>query len=211
MSRCSARISGFRPRPPTPDDLLVGTLLRRLGLRRSKAESALVVPVPAAESFLRRFVPESPGGFASMPAHLTVVYPFLPPSTIDDSVESTVGEIAARFGPFTFQLTRTGRFRGVLYLEPEPAFPFVTLTEAIVDRWPEQRPYGGRYPRLVPHVTVLAGPEPPGLAAALEDALPLECTAAELHVMVQDDGGRWRAKRQVLLGARPPSGPVHDR
>src|SRR5205807_1571117 len=119
-----------------------------------------------------------------------------------------IADIAARFPPFTFQLARVGRFPGVLYLAPEPAHPFVTLIEAVLRRWPQHPPYGGRYATVVPHVTVFDGPEPPGLVAALQDALPLDCKAEELHLFVQDRPGRWQLKHQVALRAPGPSQPI---
>lgn len=179
------------------------TALRRLGLTRSRAETALVVPVPAVSSLIGRVLPPRRATVAGLPPHITLLYPFVPAATIDDSVESTLAEVAARFPPFVFQLSRVARFPGVLYLDPDPAASFVTLIEALLARWPNHPPYGGRYEAVVPHVTVLSGREPPGLAASLQEALPVECRAERVQLLVQGDGGEWQMKRDVLLGGAP--------
>lgn len=181
-------------------------LLRRVRVGRWRPESCLVVPVPAASGLIRRSRSDPPGSVAGLPPHVTLLYPFLPPATIDHSVASTVVEVAARFPSFTFRLARVGRFPGVVYVEPEPAHPFVALMDALLDRWPHHPPYGGRYTEFVPHVTVLAAaPEPPGLLSALEEALPVECRADRLHLLAQDHRGRWRVEREALLGAGEPA------
>ena len=161
------------------------------------------MPVPAASAVIGGALAERPSTVAGLPPHISVVYPFIPPALIDDGVESTLAEIAARFPPFPFRLVRVGRFPCVLYLEPEPPDPFLSLTRTIVQRWRQYPPYGGRYATVVPHLTVLTGPEPPGLAASLEDALPVDCRAEHVHLVVQDDAGRWHVKRRVALGGAP--------
>ncbi|MGN6634447.1 MAG: hypothetical protein ACTHJ6_03150 [Oryzihumus sp.] len=52
------------------------------------------------------------------------------------------GAAAARVDPL---VVRTGWFAEaeVLWLDPEPAAPFVAHTEAIARPWPEAQPYGG--------------------------------------------------------------------
>ena len=179
------------------------TALRRLGLTRWRPEAALVVPVPAASNLMAGVLRHGRATVAGLPPHVTLLYPFVPPAMIDGSTESTLADIAARFPPFMFQLARVARFPGVLYLEPDPAHPFVTLIEALMTRWPQHAPYGGRYTAVVPHVTVLTGREPPGLAQSLEEALPVECRAERVQLVVQDDDRQWQMRRDVLLGGAP--------
>lgn len=174
-------------------------VLRRVGITRWRPESSLLVPVPPASALVRRALGERGAPRSGLPPHVTLVYPFVPPAMIDDSVESMLEEIAARFPPFGFRLASVARFPGVLYLRPEPAAPFLDLTEAVVERWPNHRPYGRRASTVVPHVTVVVGPEPPGVAAALEQALPVECSVDHLDLVVQDDRGRWRIRRRLFL------------
>ena len=46
---------------------------------------------------------------------------------------------------------------GVVYLEPDPAEPFVRLTRELVERFPDHQPYNGTFTadEVIPHVTVV--------------------------------------------------------
>ena len=85
------------------------------------SQSAFIVPVPEAEervrSLRRRFDPTARLG---VPAHITVLYPFMAPELID---ELTVSEIQALLGntsSFAFSLDRVERFPDATYLAPTP-------------------------------------------------------------------------------------------
>jgi 2'-5' RNA ligase len=100
-----------------------------------------------------------PSAAAGMPAHITLLYPFLAPSATDPAVLDRLHHCFAEFAPFDFALTETRRFRDpVLYLAVEPAEPFRRLTLAIWKTFPESPPYGGRYPTIVPHLTIADRP-----------------------------------------------------
>jgi 2'-5' RNA ligase len=135
-----------------------------------------------------------------MPYHVTVIYPFLSASAIDPEVERALDEIAAASARFGFQLAAVGRFAEVLFIAPQPAEPFVALTNAVHARWPEHPPYAGEFEDVVPHVTVASGPEPAGLASAVEAALPIKATALELWLLTQRTRGGWVARNRFALG-----------
>src|SRR5437870_4853994 len=118
-------------------------------------ESALVVPVPEAEPVVGRWrAGRDPSARAGLPAHITLLYPFVPPPLLDTAVDDAVADALATFHAFPFRLARTATFPGVLYLAAEPAQPFVDLTNVMTRRWPEHPPYEGRYDDVVPHLTV---------------------------------------------------------
>lgn len=162
------------------------------------SESALIVPVLEAEPVVRdhrdRFDPAAPAG---IPAHITVLYPFLPPETITQSEVDELGEIFAGVTPFSFRLTGTAQFPGVVYLIPEPAEPFIRLTAAIATRWPEAPPYQGTYDQVIPHLT-LAHTDSPSTATRLreevEPVLPIQCRGHEAWLLTSNDG-RWSLGR----------------
>ena len=88
----------------------------------SAAESALIVSVPAAEPVVgllrNRLDSSAPLG---VPAHITVLYPFMPPELIDAGVVSELGSVFARVDGFDLALTSVGWFETeVVYLAPEP-------------------------------------------------------------------------------------------
>jgi len=58
--------------------------------------SALIVPVPEVERLVGRYrAALDPAAAWGVPAHVTVVYPFLPPAQITDDVRRTVHEVVA--------------------------------------------------------------------------------------------------------------------
>jgi 2'-5' RNA ligase len=135
-----------------------------------------------------------------MPYHVTVLYPFLAASAIDGRVERALKEIAARTARFGFELAEVGRFDDVLFIAPQPAEPFLDMSKAVHARWPRHPPYRGEFETVVPHVTVASGPEPGGLASAVEAALPIHAEALELWLMTPDGGGAWATRNRFALG-----------
>ncbi|NIQ97618.1 MAG: 2'-5' RNA ligase family protein, partial [Desulfuromonadales bacterium] len=57
----------------------------------------------------------------------------------------------------------------VLYLGPEPDWPFRDLTVAIWKRFPDHPPYGGRHRDIVPHLSVATLADERELAAVAQD------------------------------------------
>jgi 2'-5' RNA ligase len=162
--------------------------------------TALVVPVGWAEGVVepwRRRYDDSAA--AGMPAHVTVVYPFLRAREVDRSVDLALEETIRGIASFRFRLAGVGTFPGVVFLRPEPAEPFVELTRAIWERWPECPPYGGAHDEIVPHLTVATRP-PSDAIAELEQQLPLEGPADEVWLMEPDRRGRWVRRRSFALG-----------
>jgi 2'-5' RNA ligase len=153
------------------------------------AESAFIVRVPEAEpqvAHLReRF---DPMALLGVPAHITLLYPFLSPEQITTPVLGASRTIASAMTAFPFRLDRIGRFPGVLYLAPEPATPFAAFTNALARRFPEFPPYGGQFQTIVPHLTV----------AHVNDA---ECVAieGELRSSLLSSGGVSASCREISL------------
>src|SRR3954447_15393020 len=116
-------------------------------------QSAFIVAVPEAEARVRvlrdRYDPAAKHG---VPAHITILYPFMAPELIDAAIVSEIRDAIADSLSFEFALSRVGRFPDAAYLVPEPAGPFVHLTEALVRTFPKYLPYGGRFDSVVPHL-----------------------------------------------------------
>ena len=73
---------------------------------------------PLVAPFRARF---DPSGSRGVPAHITLLFPFVPASHLTDPILSA---LRARFdvaAPFDYRLARTDRFLEVVYLAPEPA------------------------------------------------------------------------------------------
>ncbi|MEU8357950.1 2'-5' RNA ligase family protein [Nonomuraea sp. NPDC048882] len=148
-------------------------------------DTALVVTVPEAEALVGRWREREDG----IPAHVTVLVPFLHTSRIDDNVRTELRALFRLHPAVDVGFRRVGRFPEVVYLAPEPAEPFVRLTEAVVARWPETPPYGGAYDTIIPHLTL--GRAGVVEESALDGELPLTSRARAVTLLVCVDGERW--------------------
>lgn len=167
-------------------------------------QTALLATVKEAEPVVgqwrRRFDSSASAG---VPAHVTVLFPFL---DVDRVSASVVGDLRTLIGvrsPFTVRFDECRRFPDVLYLAPAPDEPFRALTASIAQRWPEAPPYAGQFTDVIPHLTVAHGQQPGvfrELEAALTDQLPVTATISSVSLFVTD-GRRWRHHAEFpLLG-----------
>ncbi|HSJ95209.1 MAG TPA: 2'-5' RNA ligase family protein [Gaiellaceae bacterium] len=177
----------------------------------SRLRTALIVPVPeaapAVDPWRERTCADRPS--AGVPAHVTVLFPFVPATEIDDRLIDDLRALFAEHRSFSFELREPRRFPGVLYLAPEPAEPFLELVHAAALRFPELPPYGGEIPlaSIVPHLTVAHG-EPALLdeaEAEMRPLLPIRTAADEVVLLeeLEPDWGRWEPRAALPLGSTP--------
>ena len=108
------------------------------------------------------------------------------------------------FHAFDFALTSVKAFpNGVLYLAPEPAEPFVEITEALTDRWPDHPPYNGAYSSVIPHLSVAManGASVAELEADLNGGLPVRTHADAVWLMEGQPEDRWAIRAVFPLSA----------
>ena len=118
-----------------------------------------------------------------LPPHLTVLYP------ASGDVQA-IAQVLAPFEGFDVVFTRLDRFPGTLWLAPEPAGPFVAMTEAMVARFPDMQPYGGVFKSVVPHLTV-AQSSLDDVAVQVEPLLPLASRVESVVLYESPDGKHW--------------------
>jgi 2'-5' RNA ligase len=169
-------------------------------VRFEEGESAVVVPAPAAEpvvaTWRERFDSSAVQG---MPAHITVLHPFLPEERLTGAVVARLREVCAVLPALDVEFRRTARFPDVLYLDPEPASGLRELTASIAERWPEAPPYGGMFDDVIPHLTVAHIADDDALddiEADVLSRLPVRTHLAEACLYVFD-GGRWRPRARL--------------
>lgn len=138
-----------------------------------------------------------------VPAHVTVLYPFLACRDIDEAVSASLRALIGAHPSFAVVFSRCARFGDeVLYLEPDPAAPFRALTAAVTGRWPQCRPYDGQFADVIPHLTV-ADRQPPHLLAEAEAAvrqqLPVRSRVAAVELYAFD-GKAWTSRDSYSLG-----------
>lgn len=128
-----------------------------------------------------------------VPAHVTILFPFLPPPEVD---EGALRDLFTRFAAFDFQLDRVERFEdGHVWLRPAPAWRFADLTAAVWQRWPDCPPYEGAFDEVIPHLTVSDTP------LDLDVALPIACRAHEVLLIEEDESsGLWSTRARFPLG-----------
>ena len=174
-------------------------------------ETAVLVPIPAAESVvgtLRASLDSAAG--LGVPAHVTVISPFVPPDRIDEAVISALATAIGSVPAFDATFARVAWFGPkVLWLAPEPAAPFIGLITAVWRAFPGWPPYGGAYDDPVPHLTVGID-QPAGVLAAAARAIgpDLPFTARiSTAVLMQGSAqrGSWRTVAELPLG-----GPAAD-
>ena len=144
-----------------------------------------------------------------MPPHVTVIFPFKPLSEINRGIEEKLSTLFASCKAFDFRLESLGRFPNVLYLKPLPAEPFVEMTKILVSEFPENLPYGGKFPEPIPHLTV-ASDEDQTLLASLEDNLRSQIDELSTHVncaksvslFEKRSGGMWEKRTSFELGGK---------
>jgi 2'-5' RNA ligase len=177
-------------------------------------QTALLATVPEAEPLVEHWRRQlDASAAAGLPAHVTVLFPFLGIDLVSASVISDLAALIAGQCPFTVRFDTCGRFPDVLYLAPAPDQPLRTLTESAAARWPEAPPYGGQFAEIIPHLTVAHGQPSRVLdevEAELADRLPVTATLSSVGLFVSD-GRPWRCHADFpLLGASehaPPRQP----
>jgi 2'-5' RNA ligase len=168
--------------------------------------TALIVPVPEAEPVVGpwRATLDRAASWG-VPAHITVLYPFLAPGDIDETVLSALRQIAAAVPRFGCALTHVGWFgERVVWLAPRPQEPLRDLTHAVWRRFPGAPPYGGAFDKVVPHLTVghdAALPRLRRAADAVAARLPVHAAVSSLRLISGSDApGSWHTVAELPLG-----------
>jgi 2'-5' RNA ligase len=168
-------------------------------------ETALICRVPEAERFIARYRDRyDPSARRNVPAHVTILYPFMPPGHVDEAVLDTLRGIAHSVPCFDYRLAETRRFPVALYLAPDPDDSYAALTAAVFHAFPEYPPFDGKFATVVPHVTVAHGDEALlcEIDVELRVALPASGVPARCDelVLIENASGRWEQMHAFPLG-----------
>lgn len=139
-----------------------------------------------------------------LPAHLTILFPFVPATQIDDELLTELRRLYAPVRPFAFELASVESFRDAAWLAPVPAEPFHALVGRARRAFPTLPPYGDPEHVVVPHCTVGADDDPETVEAMVRDLreglgprLPIRCRATELVLLGEATDGTW-ARREAI-------------
>ena len=155
--------------------------------------TALIVAVPEAEAAVAGLRLQHDSSAAlGVPAHLTILYPFLDAAAID---EDAIEAVLAGHDAFDFELVSVETFGdGHVYLAPTRPERFVALTDSVWRRWPDHPPYEGAFETVVPHLTVSEEP----IECDIE--LPIAARADTVTLIEQQADCRWLSRRRFALG-----------
>ena len=87
-------------------------------------ESALIIDVPEAEPLVEEWrVKHDSSAQHGVPAHITLLYPFMPTEMIDEQLHADLRALFAAHPAFAFDSHVPGS-HAVAWLAPDPAEPF---------------------------------------------------------------------------------------
>lgn len=163
------------------------------------SESAVIVPMPETEPAVGSFRAELDRAAAwGVPAHVTVLYPFLPPHRIGLLELHRLSEAVCTVPRFQISFQRVEWFGGdVVWLAPEPEEGFRALTTAVWSAFPDCPPYDGAFAEVIPHLTVAAHADLGRMHAAARATtawLPINADVQTVHLFQGSDApGTWRS------------------
>lgn len=169
-------------------------------------ESALIVPVPRTEAAVGpwRTTLDRAAGWG-VPAHITVLYPFVPPRLIAADVLADVAAAVASVPSFEVAFHQVRWFGDhVVWLAPEPDSPFRQLTAAVWQRFPHHAPYEGAHDDIVPHLTI-GHDHPQDVLSRAADAvsaqLPIHAAIRGVRLIAgSHQADSWRTLCEFPLG-----------
>ena len=169
-------------------------------------QSALIVAVPEAEPAVRdlRSTLDRASSWG-VPAHVTVLYPFVPPDRLTAAVLRDVAATIVAQPRFRVRFEQVSWFgENVVWLKPSPDDPFRALTSAIWQRFPEYPPYEGEFDDVIPHMTVGHDQPLPVLraaAATVSARLPVSAEVGAVRLIAGGtEPGSWHTLCEFPLG-----------
>lgn len=170
----------------------------------AEGDTAVVIVVPEAEPVVGewrlRLDWSAPLG---VPAHVTILYPFVPRRELTGEDEARLAVVAASFKPFAADLREVRWFGDdVVYAAPEPEERFREMIAGVGAAWPEHPPYGGLHEDPTPHLTI--GDHGPvellrEAADAVAARLPVTTMVSHLALLERVDG-MWGQRSRFPLG-----------
>jgi 2'-5' RNA ligase len=166
--------------------------------------SALIIPFLAVDKIVGGWRESlDPSAAAGVPAHITIHFPWVPADRVDRSVLRDLEEIVAAVPRFAVVFERIGWFdRDVLWLDPDPKEPFISMAAESAGRWPDHPQYGGQFETVVPHLTVGIGhaDELDSVEARLALVLPIHDVVTQVWWITRTGDEQWEVRRMLDLG-----------
>ena len=140
-----------------------------------------------------------------MPAHVTLIYPFVDPPDVDEVLLERLRSVFSQHAAFEVSFDSVKSFPGgTAYLEPLPSLAFVALTEQLVAQF-GIRPYDGLHDTVEPHLTIGLGLDPTEadlIRQKLSVLLPIQATCREVWLVTGDNEFGWVRRETFALRRR---------
>jgi 2'-5' RNA ligase len=178
---------------------------------RMARRSAVVAPIEIPPLIERLRYAETADARRGVPAHVTLLFPFFEPPSIDERVLATIAGVVRGTAAFDVEFREVRRWppggsapQGVVWLAPDSGDPFRALTQALWDSFPDHPPYEGRHDEVVPHLTLAVDDASHFDAVAAEAGrhLPFERRVDAVVLLVEGFDGQWRLRARFALGER---------
>lgn len=174
-------------------------------MTESVSESAVVAEMAEVGSVVdayRRIL--DPSSARGLPAHVTLIYPFIPPLQLDEDGFRAIERALSGVPAFEVTFRQFAWFgEKVLWLAPEPDRLFREMTTRLVGAFPEYPPYEGLIADPIPHLTVGDGAPVEALhnaATNLGPRLPIIASVTHVSVMTGSFAtGSWKTVRRIGL------------
>jgi 2'-5' RNA ligase len=164
--------------------------------------SAVVIPVRLPTGLERIRRANAADAVLGVPAHLTLLYPFVPAERLVVQDRTRLEKAMAASPAFGYELWSIDRWPDTLYVAPRPKGPFEDLAARLAADWPDWPLYGGGH-AFEPHVTIAE----PGIGAVEElaravgrESLPARRRATQASLIVERSNGRWTSLWRFPLG-----------
>lgn len=166
-------------------------------------QTGVIIPVPEAQPLLAAVAERYPEAVRSgVPAHLSLLYPFLPADALDEHVLDELRKIFAGQVPTPVKFAACYRSGGFVALRPEPVEGVGALAGAVQSRWPDVVPYEGLHD-ADPHVTVALHTTEQRAADIERDLVPewvpLSAELREAWLVVFD--GQWQLRSRFSFAS----------
>lgn len=168
---------------------------------RWRGSTSLLLLVPEAQELFDAVGGATPGG---IPAHITVLYPFIPPIRITSQTRDELAQLAAATDRFAVTITSLAQYEITTYLNLEPEEPVRALTHRIFEKWPDYPPYGDMDLYIQPHMALAQGVIPSDVETTALPHLPVNAEITQLTVMVRRWSGRWKVDSQFPFRSAGP-------
>ena len=168
-------------------------------------QTALVFLVPEAEAPLSRVASTFPQLVRpGLPAHVTVLAPWIPLDEVDQKALVLCANLAASMPETTVSFNKIGMKPGFVYLDSDEASSIEAICDATKRTWPYLPPYAGKHKDVRPHITLALGDMRDGDQEVIADlvlpSLPIRSSFESLHV-VSFNGSRWEGRYRFRCGA----------